>query len=79
MTAARDAIRLRYRPILMTAFGTVAGMLTIALERAVGLERLSPLADIAIGGLLLGAVLTLFYLPLFHVWLARRPLSAQPT
>jgi multidrug efflux pump subunit AcrB len=72
MTAARDSIRLRYRPILMTAFGTVAGMLPIALEHAVGLERLSPLADTAIGGLLLGTVLTLFYLPLFYVWIARR-------
>ncbi|MGQ9831727.1 MAG: efflux RND transporter permease subunit [Thermochromatium sp.] len=70
MSAARDSIRLRYRPILMTAFGTVAGMLPIALEHAVGLERLSPLADTAIGGLLLGTVLSLFYLPMFYVWVA---------
>ena len=76
MTAALDAIRLRYRPILMTAFGTVAGMLPVALEHAVGLERLSPLADTAIGGLLLGTFLTLFYLPLFYVWIARRPRPA---
>ncbi len=68
MDAALDSIRLRYRPILMTAFGTSAGMLPIALEHAVGLERLSPLADTAIGGLLLGTVLTLFYLPMFYVW-----------
>jgi multidrug efflux pump subunit AcrB len=72
MTAAQDAIRLRYRPILMTAFGTIAGMLPVALEHAVGLERLSPLADTAIGGLLLGTVLTLFYLPMFYVWVANR-------
>lgn len=72
MSAARDSISLRYRPILMTAFGTVAGMLPIALEHAVGLERLSPLADTAIGGLLLGTVLTLFYLPMFYVWVKGR-------
>ncbi len=35
---------------MMTAFGTIAGMVPIALEQAVGLERLSPLADVAIGG-----------------------------
>jgi Cu/Ag efflux pump CusA len=52
----------------MTAFGTIAGMIPIALERAVGMERLSPLADAAIGGLLLGTVLSLFYLPMFYVW-----------
>jgi multidrug efflux pump subunit AcrB len=68
LDAARDSIRLRYRPILMTAFGTIAGLLPIALEHAVGLERLSPLADTAIGGLLIGTVLSLFYLPMFYVW-----------
>ena len=67
-TAAQGSIRLRYRPILMTAFGTIAGMIPIAMQRAVGLERLSPLADAAIGGLLVGTVLSLFYLPMFYVW-----------
>ena len=33
--------------------------------RAVGLERLSPLADVAVGGLLVGTVLTLIYIPMF--------------
>ena len=30
-----------------------------------GLEKLSPLADVAIGGLLIGTVLTLVYIPMF--------------
>ncbi len=68
--AALGSIRLRYRPILMTAFGTIAGMIPIAMQRAVGLERLSPLADAAIGGLLVGTVLSLFYLPMFYVWVS---------
>lgn len=72
MQAAVDSIKLRYRPILMTAFGTIAGMIPIAMERAVGLERLSPLADAAIGGLLVGTLLSLFYLPMFYVWLMRK-------
>jgi len=70
--AAMESIRLRYRPILMTAFGTIAGMIPIAMQRAVGLERLSPLADAAIGGLLVGTVLSLFYLPMFYVWVTER-------
>ncbi len=78
LAAARDAVTLRYRPILMTACGTAAGMLPIALERAVGIEQLSPLADTAIGGLLLGTALTLFYLPMFHVWMRGSSRSSNP-
>ena len=63
--SAQEAVRVRFRPVMMTAFGTIAGMIPIALEQAVGLERLSPLADVAIGGLLIGTLLTLVYVPMY--------------
>ncbi|WP_166961849.1 efflux RND transporter permease subunit [Yeosuana marina] len=63
--SAIESVRVRFRPVLMTAFGTIAGMIPIALEQAVGLERLSPLADVAIGGLLIGTLLTLIYVPIY--------------
>jgi len=63
--SAVESVRVRFRPVMMTAFGTIAGMIPIALEMAVGLERLSPLADVAIGGLLIGTLLTLIYIPMF--------------
>ncbi|AMC11096.1 acriflavin resistance protein [Lutibacter profundi] len=63
--SAIESVRVRFRPVLMTAFGTIAGMIPIALEHAVGLERLSPLADVAIGGLLIGTLLTLIYVPIY--------------
>jgi len=63
--SAVESVRVRFRPVMMTAFGTIAGMIPIALEQAVGLERLSPLADVAIGGLLIGTLLTLIYVPIF--------------
>jgi multidrug efflux pump subunit AcrB len=63
--AAIESVRVRFRPVMMTAFGTIAGMIPIALEQAVGLERLSPLADVAVGGLIVGTLLTLVYVPLF--------------
>ncbi len=69
--AIEGAIRARTRPILMTALSTIVGMLPIAAERAIGLERLSPLAVVAIGGLLVGTVLTLVYVPIFYVLLDR--------
>lgn len=58
------SVRVRTRPILMTAFGTAAGMVPIALQWAVGLERLSPLAVVTIGGLLVSTFLTLVYVPM---------------
>jgi len=66
--AILQAVQLRTRPILMTAGSTIVGMLPIALEWAVGIERLSPLAVVAIGGLLAGTFLTLLVVPvLFHL------------
>lgn len=69
--AILEAIRLRARPILMTACGTSVGMLPIAMERAIGLERLSPLAVVAIGGLIIGTFLTLIYVPIFYILFER--------
>ena len=63
--SAIDSVTLRFRPVMMTAFATIAGMIPIAMETAVGLERLSPLADVAIGGLLVGTLLTLIYVPMY--------------
>jgi Cu/Ag efflux pump CusA len=41
-------------------------MLPIALQWAIGLERLSPLAVVAIGGLMVSTFLTLVYVPVFY-------------
>jgi multidrug efflux pump subunit AcrB len=60
------SVRVRTRPILMTAVGTAVGMLPIALQWAIGLERLSPLAVVAIGGLMVSTFLTLVYVPVFY-------------
>jgi len=65
--AVRMAIRIRTRPILMTAITTIVGMIPIAAEQAIGLERLSPLAVVAIGGLIVGTFLTLIYIPVLYI------------
>jgi len=63
--SALESVRVRYRPVMMTAFAAIAGMIPIAAEQAIGLERLSPLADVAIGGLFLGTLLTLIFVPMY--------------
>ncbi|RME91882.1 MAG: efflux RND transporter permease subunit [Verrucomicrobia bacterium] len=60
------SVRIRTRPILMTAVGTSVGMVPIALEWAIGLERLSPFAIVAIGGLMVSTFLTMVYVPVFY-------------
>ncbi len=69
--AMLESIRIRTRPVLMTAFAVAAGMLPIALGSAIGLERLAPLGAVAIGGLLVGTFLTLLFIPLIFIWTTR--------
>ncbi|MCF6289980.1 MAG: efflux RND transporter permease subunit [Desulfobacterales bacterium] len=68
--AMLESIRIRTRPVLMTAFAVAAGMLPVALGSAIGLERLAPLGAVAIGGLLVGTFLTLLFIPLIFIWTA---------
>ena len=74
--SAMEAMKVRYRPIMMTTFGTIAGMLPIALEEAIGLERLSPLADVTIGGLLTFTVL--IYVPMFAYIFDKKAKTTNP-
>ncbi len=61
--AILESVAKRTRPILMTATAAAVGMIPIAMESAVGLERMSPLAFVAIGGLIAGTFLTLLAVP----------------
>ncbi len=78
--AIHEAVQLRTRPILMTAASSAVGMVPVAFEWAVGVERLSPLAVVAIGGLIAGTFLTLLAVPVvFHLLeSARRRLRGAP-
>jgi len=79
--AILESVAKRTRPILMTATAAAVGMVPIAMELAVGLERMSPLAFVAIGGLIAGTFLTLLAVPvLFYTiesrrlrWVTRKP------
>ncbi|SDN46685.1 Multidrug efflux pump subunit AcrB [Desulfonauticus submarinus] len=70
--AMLESIKIRTRPVLMTAFATTAGMLPVALGWAIGLERLAPLGAVAIGGLMIGTFLTLVFIPIVFVWIYRK-------
>ncbi|MHB9023300.1 MAG: efflux RND transporter permease subunit [Armatimonadota bacterium] len=59
----------RLRPILMTAFATMFGMLPIALGLGHGSEIHTPMATTVIGGLLTSTLLTLFVVPVAYSFL----------
>ncbi|MGD9639516.1 MAG: efflux RND transporter permease subunit [Alphaproteobacteria bacterium] len=75
--AMLESIRIRTRPVLMTALSVSVGMLPIAQGAAIGLERLAPLGAVAIGGLIIGTLMTLIFIPIIFIWTVKNkePLS----
>jgi multidrug efflux pump subunit AcrB len=71
-TAIAHAGRIRLRPILMTTFCTLFGLLPLALGIGAGAELQKPLALAVIGGLTLSTLVTLLAVPglysAFHMW-----------
>jgi multidrug efflux pump subunit AcrB len=69
--AALEAGSTRLRPVLMTAFAMIAGMLPMASGLGEGGEQNAPLGRAVIGGLLVATVATLFFVPLVFSILRR--------
>ena len=68
--ALLEAGRHRFRPILMTTFTTVCGLIPMALgnSKMIGMPY-SPLGRTMIGGLICASFLTLVIVPLFYSYL----------
>ena len=69
-TAREEALmhagRLRLRPILMTTFALIAGMMPVAIGLGEGAEFYRPLAIAIIGGTITSTLLTLLVVPTFY-------------
>ncbi|HLY11084.1 MAG TPA: efflux RND transporter permease subunit [Planctomycetota bacterium] len=76
-TAALDAGFTRLRPVLMTAFAMIIGMLPMSLGLGEGGEQNAPLGRAVIGGLVFATISTLFFVPLVYSVL-RRTAKAAP-
>lgn len=61
----------RLRPIIMTSLTTILALLPILFSKGLGAELQTPLAFAVIGGLLLGTVASLFFIPLVYALLKK--------
>ncbi len=80
--AAVEAARLRLRPILMTAFAFILGVVPLAIATGPGAEMRQALGTAVFAGMLGVTIVGLFLTPVFYVTLRRlfphRPAAAEP-
>ena len=61
----------RLRPVLMTAFTTILGMLPMALSQGSGSEAWRPMGVVVMGGLMFSTVVTLIVVPVLYGIMSR--------
>ena len=82
--AARDAARLRFRPILMTSFAFILGSLPLVFASGAGAASRHSIGTTVVGGMLAITVLGVLLVPAFYVSVERlaewrkRPVSEIP-
>ena len=69
--AVEMAGRSRMRPVLMTAFTTILGMVPMAISSGEGSEMWQPMGIVVIGGLLVSTLLTFFMVPTLYAAMSR--------
>jgi hydrophobe/amphiphile efflux-1 (HAE1) family protein len=78
--AARQAVQLRLRPILMTSLTTGLSVLPLALATGAGAGAMVAIGTVILGGMITGTLLVVLFTPLFYVTiehhLSRRPSQA---
>jgi multidrug efflux pump len=70
--AAIEGARLRLRPILMTSFAFMFGVLPLAISTGAGAQSRIAIGTAVLGGMLTATTLVIFFVPLFYVLVRRR-------
>lgn len=77
--AAIDAARLRLRPILMTAFAFIFGVLPLAIATGAGANARHSIGTTVMGGMIVATFLSLLVVPVFYVIIEKlRERKKQP-
>lgn len=78
--AAIDGAKSRLRPILMTSFAFILGLMPLVLAKGVGSEGNNSIGTGAVGGMLIGTILGVFVIPVLFIlfqWLQEK-VSSKP-
>jgi HAE1 family hydrophobic/amphiphilic exporter-1 len=71
LEAAERAARLRFRPILMTAFSFILGVLPLVVASGAGAEARVVMGMALLGGMTLATVLGVFFYPMLFVFIGK--------
>ena len=66
MSATQQAAVVRLRPVLITTLTTTLALIPMAIGAGEGAEVWAPLGRVVVGGLLVAALFTLFFIPSFY-------------
>jgi HAE1 family hydrophobic/amphiphilic exporter-1 len=69
--ATLDAVKLRFRPILMTSFAFILGVLPLCLAQGAGAAARLNIGFTVIGGMLAATLLAIFTVPVLYVLITR--------
>ncbi|MCC6296102.1 MAG: efflux RND transporter permease subunit [Pseudomonadales bacterium] len=71
LTAISEAVRLRFRPIVMTSLAFALGVLPLALSTGAGSESQNAVGTGVLGGVITGTLLAVFFVPVFVLVIRR--------
>lgn len=72
-----DGARVRLRPILMTTAAMVVGVLPLVIASGAGAKARFSIGLVIAAGMAIGTLFTLFVLPMFYIFIARRDAEVQ--
>jgi HAE1 family hydrophobic/amphiphilic exporter-1 len=79
--AAFEGARVRLRPILMTSFAFIIGLLPLVFASGIGAAGNRSIGTGAVGGLLIGTILGVFVIPILYIlfqWLQEKISKKKP-
>ena len=76
-TAALEAARLRFRPIIMTSLAFILGVVPLVLSSGAGAGARHSVGTGVFGGMMAATFLAIFFVPLFFFWLTERRIKEK--
>src|SRR5512136_150712 len=77
--ATLGAVRIRFRPVIMTSLAFFFGVLPLAIATGAGAGAMNAIGTAVTGGMLSATFIDLFYIPLLFVLVSRFFRAKQPT